>query len=246
MGHACSRFLPRPCITKGRITDFNEITHLSLANSIRQSDDSRCFRFAILVLFSSVTTGSGKLSYSISMTTLSRQWPCRQNVFCKSHVPFPSKYASVQYAAYVHKCWRRCWWSDNLCRPHYIFVNAYVINDLKLSWIDLQALVGRSVSVHPPRITFVFDTECLRVQYDRIGGWNIVRMAANFYGGSCHGDMLRAMITQWFTLISVLRQIECERILCNDMDSFLRFLYVLLVGARRPTRNKGRQDFAVE
>jgi hypothetical protein len=104
-------------------------------------------------------------------------------------------------------------------------LNAYIINNLKLHWINAEALVGRSVSVHPPRMNFVFEMECLRAQYNRIGGWNVVRMAANSYGGSSHGDMLRAIITQWFsTLISVLKQIECERILGNDMDSCLWFL----------------------
>jgi hypothetical protein len=92
-------------------------------------------------------------------------------------------------------------------------------------------------------MNFVFETECLRVQYNRIGGWNVVRMAANSYGGSSHGDMLRAMIKQWFMLISVLKQIECERILGNDMDSFLRFL---LWGHGGQQRNKGRQDLAVD
>jgi hypothetical protein len=60
-----------------------------------------------------------------------------------------------------------------------------------------------------------------------------------------HTTMLRAMIMQWFTLISVLKQIECERILGNDMDSFLRFLY-LLWGHGSQQRNKGRQDLAVD
>jgi hypothetical protein len=73
-------------------------------------------------------------------------------------------------------------------------LNAYIINNLKPHWIDAEALVGSSVSVHPPRMNFVFDMECLCAQYNH-GGGNVVRMAAKSYGGSSHGDMPRAMIT---------------------------------------------------
>jgi hypothetical protein len=43
----------------------------------------------------------------------------------------------------------------------------HIINDLKLRWIDAEALVAHSVFVHPPRMNFVFETECLRAQYNR-------------------------------------------------------------------------------
>jgi hypothetical protein len=109
------------------------------------------------------------------------------------------------------------------------------------------AFVGHSVSVHPTCITCVFETECLLAQYNHIGGWNVVKMAANSCGKSCHGDMLRAMITQWFTLISVLKQIECGHILGNDMDSFLQFLLCTSCGGTVANNDiRAWQDLAMD